>query len=174
MKQSNNFARSRSEHFFRHLWSCDCSTSVTFDQKNEAIVMFPSQGQVKDLQRELEDSRAAQKEVLASAREAERRSKAMEADIMQLQEVRPRGERPPSLIKHFVKFGLICDVFSVSTGLSRCWQQLRELGSRRRRKETSCLKNWPVTRLESERLLIHVSIIRAGINRHLLLFLRLF
>lgn len=44
---------------------------------------------MKELQRELEDSRAAQKEVLASAREAERRSKAMEADIFQLQEVRP-------------------------------------------------------------------------------------
>lgn len=44
---------------------------------------------MKDLQRELEDSRAAQKEVLASARESERRSKAMEADIVQLHEVRP-------------------------------------------------------------------------------------
>lgn len=43
---------------------------------------------MKELQRELEDSRAAQKEVLASARESERRSKAMEADISQLHEVR--------------------------------------------------------------------------------------
>lgn len=51
--------------------------------------ILSSQGQVKELQRELEDSRAAQKEVLASAREAERRSKVMEADIIQLQEVRP-------------------------------------------------------------------------------------
>lgn len=74
-----------------------------------------SQGQAKELQRELEDSRAAQKEVLASAREAERRSKAMEADIIQLQEVRPRGERPPSFIQHFLKFGFVsfvmCSVF---------------------------------------------------------------
>lgn len=46
-----------------------------------------SQGQVKDLQRELEDSRAAQKEVQAAARESERKSKAMEADIVQLHEV---------------------------------------------------------------------------------------
>lgn len=52
-------------------------------------IILSSQGQVKELQRELEDSRAAQKEVLASAREAERRSKVMEADIIQLQEVRP-------------------------------------------------------------------------------------
>lgn len=44
---------------------------------------------MKELQRELEDSRASQKEVLASARESERRSKVMEADIVQLHEVRP-------------------------------------------------------------------------------------
>lgn len=57
------------------------------------------QGQVKDLQRELEDSRAAQKEVLASAREAERRSKALEADVIQLQEVSPPpGETGPSAV----------------------------------------------------------------------------
>lgn len=42
---------------------------------------------MKELQRELEESRAAQKEVLASARESERRSKAMEADMLQLHEV---------------------------------------------------------------------------------------
>lgn len=66
--------------------------------KNKHNLIFSSQGQVKELQRELEDSRAAQKEVLASAREAERRSKAMEADIIQLQEVRPQGDRPPAVI----------------------------------------------------------------------------
>lgn len=48
--------------------------------------LLSSQGQMKELQRELEDSRAAQKEVLASARESERRSKAMEADVVQLHE----------------------------------------------------------------------------------------
>lgn len=42
---------------------------------------------MKDLQRELEDSRAAQKEVQAVARESERRSKVMEADMVQLHEV---------------------------------------------------------------------------------------
>lgn len=64
--------------------------------KNKHNLIFSSQGQAKELQRQLEDSRAAQKEVLASAREAERRSKAMEADIIQLQEVRPRGDGPPA------------------------------------------------------------------------------
>lgn len=44
---------------------------------------------MKDLQRELDDSRAAQKEVLSSARESERRSKMMEAEILQLHEVLP-------------------------------------------------------------------------------------
>lgn len=44
---------------------------------------------MKEVQRELEDSRAAQKEVLASARESERKAKAMEADIIQLHEVHP-------------------------------------------------------------------------------------
>lgn len=47
---------------------------------------------MKDLQRELEDSRAAQKETLTSARESERRSKAMEANIIQLHEVRSGGK----------------------------------------------------------------------------------
>lgn len=42
---------------------------------------------MKDLQRELEDSRAIQKEVQATARESERKSKAMEADMVQLHEV---------------------------------------------------------------------------------------
>lgn len=53
--------------------------------------MLSTQGQVKDLQRELEDSRAAQKESVASARESERRSKAMEAELIQLHEVRLCG-----------------------------------------------------------------------------------
>ena len=53
--------------------------------------MPSSQGQVKELQKELEDSRAAQKEVLTSARESERRSKTVEAEILQLHEVMPRG-----------------------------------------------------------------------------------
>lgn len=45
---------------------------------------------MKDLSRDLEDSRAAQKEVLTSARESERRVKVLEADIGQLHEVSSR------------------------------------------------------------------------------------
>jgi len=42
---------------------------------------------VKDLQREVEDSRVAQREVLSSARESERRVRTLEAQALQLQEV---------------------------------------------------------------------------------------
>uniref|UniRef100_H2L596 Myosin motor domain-containing protein n=1 Tax=Oryzias latipes TaxID=8090 RepID=H2L596_ORYLA len=45
------------------------------------------QGQLKELHRELEEGRAAHKEILASAREAERRCKNLEAEILQMQEV---------------------------------------------------------------------------------------
>ena len=47
------------------------------------------QAQQKELQREVEESRLAQREVLSSAREAERRLRSMEAQTLQLQEVRP-------------------------------------------------------------------------------------
>lgn len=42
---------------------------------------------MKDSQRELEDSRASNKEVLSEARESERRARAMEAEILHLHEV---------------------------------------------------------------------------------------
>lgn len=45
------------------------------------------QGQLKELHRELEEGRAAHKEILASTREAERRCKNLEAEILQMQEV---------------------------------------------------------------------------------------
>ncbi|KAL2101524.1 hypothetical protein ACEWY4_003285 [Coilia grayii] len=51
------------------------------------------QGQVKDIQRELEDARVAQKETLNNARDTERRAKAMETDLMQLQEELAATER---------------------------------------------------------------------------------
>ncbi len=43
--------------------------------------------QMKDYQRELEDARASHKEVLSEARESERKARAMEAEILHLQEV---------------------------------------------------------------------------------------
>lgn len=42
---------------------------------------------MKDYQRELEDTRAAREEVLATAKESEKKAKSLEAELMQLQEV---------------------------------------------------------------------------------------
>lgn len=44
---------------------------------------------MKDFQRELEDSRASRDEIFATAKENEKKAKSLEADLMQLQEVRP-------------------------------------------------------------------------------------
>uniref|UniRef100_A0A4W5K527 Myosin tail domain-containing protein n=1 Tax=Hucho hucho TaxID=62062 RepID=A0A4W5K527_9TELE len=56
--------------------------------RDEAVKQLRKiQAQMKELQREVEDSRTAQKEVLSSARESERRAKTLEASFMQLQEV---------------------------------------------------------------------------------------
>lgn len=46
------------------------------------------QAQMKDYQRELEDARAAREEVLITAKESEKKAKSLEAELMQLQEVR--------------------------------------------------------------------------------------
>lgn len=42
---------------------------------------------MKDFQRELEDTRIAREEVLATAKESEKKAKSLEAELMQLQEV---------------------------------------------------------------------------------------
>lgn len=57
------------------------------------------QAQMKDFQRELEDSRASRDEIFATAKENEKKAKSLEADLMQLQEVRPppRCARFPGL-----------------------------------------------------------------------------
>ena len=47
------------------------------------------QAQQKELQREVEESRLAQREVQSSAREVERRLRTVEAQTLQLQEVGP-------------------------------------------------------------------------------------
>lgn len=43
---------------------------------------------MKDFQRELDDARAAREDVLASSKESERKAKSLEAELMQLQEVK--------------------------------------------------------------------------------------
>lgn len=44
---------------------------------------------MKDFQRELEDARASRDEIFATAKENEKKAKSLEADLMQLQEVKP-------------------------------------------------------------------------------------
>lgn len=43
---------------------------------------------MKDFQRELDDARAAREDVLSSAKENERKAKTLEAELLQMQEVR--------------------------------------------------------------------------------------
>lgn len=84
---------------------------------------------MKDLQRELEDSRAAQKEVQATARESERKSKAMEADIVQLHEVTAvnkhipdgTGFHPPGFIG-----GWITTIFCLSVQMLSAAERARK------------------------------------------------
>ena len=42
---------------------------------------------MKDYQRELDDARAGREDVLATAKESERKAKSLEAELMQMQEV---------------------------------------------------------------------------------------
>lgn len=43
---------------------------------------------MKDYQRELDDARAAREEIFATARENEKKAKGLEAELIQLQEVK--------------------------------------------------------------------------------------
>lgn len=49
--------------------------------------VLPTQAQMKDYMRELEDTRASREETLAQAKENEKKLKSMEAEMIQLQEV---------------------------------------------------------------------------------------
>lgn len=48
---------------------------------------MPTQAQMKDFQREVEDARTSRDEIFATAKENEKKAKSLEADLMQLQEV---------------------------------------------------------------------------------------
>lgn len=49
---------------------------------------------MKDLLRELEDTRMSRDEILAQSKETEKKLKAMEADMIQMQEVGENTRRP--------------------------------------------------------------------------------
>ncbi|KAK1798374.1 hypothetical protein P4O66_007828, partial [Electrophorus voltai] len=63
------------------------------EQEDEKRRQLVKQAQVRDTQRELEDICTAHKEALSSAKETERRTKTMEANIMHLQEELAGAER---------------------------------------------------------------------------------
>lgn len=56
-------------------------------QKQISDILF-NKAQMKDYQRELDDARAAREEIFATARENEKKAKGLEAELIQLQEVR--------------------------------------------------------------------------------------
>lgn len=56
-------------------------------QKEISDILF-NKAQMKDYQRELDDARAAREEIFATARENEKKAKGLEAELIQLQEVR--------------------------------------------------------------------------------------
>lgn len=49
---------------------------------------------MKDFQRELEDARASRDEIFATAKENEKKAKSLEAELMQLQEVKSSPWEP--------------------------------------------------------------------------------
>lgn len=96
---------------------------------------------MKDYQRELEDARAAREEVLTTAKESEKKAKSLEAELMQLQEV------THFILNNIDNRGFKCKIFFLT--IFRTWLQLREQGSRQRRREMSYLMSSPATPLES-------------------------
>lgn len=61
--------------------------TVIKPDKNKSVFLF-KKAQMKDYQRELDDARAAREEIFATARENEKKAKSLEAELIQLQEVK--------------------------------------------------------------------------------------
>lgn len=61
--------------------------TVIKPNKNNSLILF-NKAQMKDYQRELDDARAAREEIFATARENEKKAKGLEAELIQLQEVK--------------------------------------------------------------------------------------
>lgn len=89
--QVDALSRSRDEAV-KQLRKTQVSFNIPFKlidiSKAHGLNLLSSQAQVKDYQRDLEDTRSAHKEALSNTRETERRAKNMEADIAHLQEVK--------------------------------------------------------------------------------------
>lgn len=73
-------------------YRCRFCLSVFDTQSQFSLLMLvprcPLQAQMKDYQRELEDTRASRDDIFALSKETEKKLKSLEAEIVQLQEVR--------------------------------------------------------------------------------------
>lgn len=96
---------------------------------------------MKDYQRELDDAHAAREEVLSAAKESEKKAKSLEAELMQMQEVRRVSPKSPEASQHSLETQ---GCFS-----SRTWRQPRGRGSRPRPSGTNWPTSWPATPLGS-------------------------
>lgn len=62
---------------------------MSHDQAAPAHSLRSAQAQMKELWREVEESRTSREEIFAQNRESEKRLKALEAEVLRLQEVKP-------------------------------------------------------------------------------------
>lgn len=62
---------------------------VSHNQAGSAHSLNSSQAQMKELWREVEESRSSREEIFAQNRESEKRLKGLEAEVLRLQEVMP-------------------------------------------------------------------------------------
>lgn len=67
---------------------------MTHDQAGLTHSLCSTQAQMKELWREVEESRSSREEIFAQNRESEKRLKGLEAEVLRLQEVRPGWAGP--------------------------------------------------------------------------------
>lgn len=67
---------------------------MSHDQAEPAHSLHSAQAQMKELWREVEESRNSREEIFAQNRESDKRLKGLEAEVLRLQEVKKDGCRP--------------------------------------------------------------------------------
>lgn len=113
------------------------------------------QTQMKDYQRELEDTRASRDDIFALSKETEKKLKSLEAEIVQLHEVRSSLCR--LLVEMFFNLSFFCVTATeakccrISGLIFRTWLPLRGGGVTPSKNETSCRTKSPTAPLESKR-----------------------
>lgn len=110
---------------------------------------------MKDYQRELEDTRASRDDIFAMSKETEKKLKSLEAEIVQLHEV--RAAHGVLCLADVAKGSLnLCTSVSVCLTfvlrLYRTSQPLRGVGVTQSKNETSCRMKSQTAPLESEQM----------------------